>query len=999
MCGASQKKEPSNDKQLTLQQLQELEKKLSQADELRRIAQEQEKRTKEELEAYKAQIAAIKAQNEAVPDSHNYNETQTRRYIVDVLLAEAGWDVDRPNVQEYPVTGMPTKSGKGKVDYVLWGDNGNPLAVVETKRTRKNPENGQQQAKLYADCLEKEFGQRPVIFYSNGYQTYLWDDRNYPPREVYGFLKKDELERLIFRRSNRKKLYKLDPKEEIVNRSYQKEAIRSVSEQFEEKRRKALLVMATGTGKTRTAIALIELLQRANWVNRVLFLADRGALVTQAFRAFKTHLPQANIVDLTKTKTAQATIAKIVVSTYPTMFNRIDEIGETERLFGVGHFDLIIVDEAHRSIYQKYQAIFDYFDGLLIGLTATPRAEVHRDTYRVFELDSGVPTFAYELNDAVFDGYLIPPKGINIAFKFLRTGVKYHELSEEEQEEYEVKFYDEENEILPEQIDATALNRWLFNENTVDQALEILMEFGLKIEGGDRLGKTIIFARNHDHAEFIVKRFNINYPHYQGHFARVIDSHDPYAQSTLDEFSDAQKQPTIAVSVDMLDTGVDVPEILNLVFFKPIFSPVKFNQMIGRGTRLCPDLFGIKEDKTEFLIFDLCGNFEYFEEEIKEKQKKPRESLSSRLFKARLTLSQQLNKQQSDENENLKNSILDNLHQHTASMEKNNFLIRRQLKLVEEYSDRNRWNRLKSQDVAIIKNSLASLPNGLPTEKRLSKEFDLLCIQLQLSILKKSSNLISLRDKVRDILDGLEAKAQIPLIKAKSTLIQEAQAESWWIDVTPTMVETLRRNLRDLVDLIDPQQKQQVYSNFQDNLDDIEDRDVPTYQTGFSPHQYKKKVRTYILANENHIAIAKLKRNHPLTESDLQSLEDMLYNSPEIESKEQFMEFYKKEYGKKINLKRFIRNLVGLDRAAAKQAFSQYLQGKQLSSKQIRFIEEIIDHLTKNGILEMEQLYQSPFTDYHYEGIDGIFNESEADEIVALIESFNQTIEDSSEVA
>ena len=801
----------NGDKDLTLKEIETLEKKLSQADELRRIAEEREKITKEKLSALKAQITALKDKNKTLPDQHDYNEAQTR-----------------------------------------------------------------------------------------------------------------------------------------------------------------------------TSIALIDLLKRANWVNRVLFLADREALVTQAFRAFKSHLPQANIIDLTKSKTSQAITANIVVSTYPTMFNRLNDMGDKERMFGVGHFDLIIVDEAHRSIYQKYQTLFDYFDGLLVGLTATLRNEVHRDTYRIFELESGVPTFAYELDDAIKDGYLVPPQGINVPFKFLRTGVKYTELSPEEQEEYEAKFYDEERDTLPNKIDSTALNRWLFNENSIDQALEILMEFGLKVEGGDKLGKTIIFARNHEHAEFIVQRFNKNYRHYKGHFARVIDSHDPYAQSTFDDFSESQKQPTIAVSVDMLDTGVDVPEILNLVFFKPVFSTVKFNQMIGRGTRLCPDLFGIGDDKREFLIFDLCGNFEYFEQQVTEKEQKPRESLTTRLFKARLVLSQQLNQ----DNKTLQEYILDNLHEHISSMEKENFLVRRQLNIVEEFTDRKRWNRLNSQDLNLINNSLATLPNGLPTEKRLSKEFDLLCTQLQLAILEQSSNFIRLRDKVRDILHGLESKREIPMVKAKLPLIEEVQGENWWTDVTPAMVETLRRQLRDLVPLLDRQQQQIVYTNFIDELEDISKQDVPTHQTGFSPYQYKKKVETYICNNENHLAIAKLKRNLTLTESDLESIEEMLFNSPEIESRERFEEVY----GKNINLKLFIRKLVGLERSAAKQTFSRYLQGTNLTASQIRFIETIIDHLTQNGVMDVGLLYETPFTDLHYEGLDGVFGDTDASEIVELVQSFNETV-------
>ena len=547
--------------------------------------------------------------------------------------------------------------------------------------------------------------------------------------------------------------------------------------------------MATGTGKTRTAITLTDLLMRANWVKRVLFLADRNSLLTQTLRNFKTHLPTVTPIDLTKDKNADS--ANVVLSTYPTMFNRIANGNGNGLQFSPGYFDLVIVDEAHRGIYKKYQALFEYFDSLLVGLTATPRSEVHRDTYRVFDLEAGVPTFAYELQDAIADGYLVPSQGIQVPFKFLRQGVRYDQLSDSEKEEYEEKFRDEETGEVPDRVNAAAINKWLFNKDTVDQALRLLMDKGIKIEGGDRLGKTIIFARNHEHADFIVKRFNINYPKYKGKFAQVIDSHNNYAQSLLDEFSESQKEPTIAVSVDMLDTGVDVPEVVNLVFFKPVYSRVKFNQMIGRGTRLCEDLFGVGQHKEKFFIFDLCSNFDYFNQEIEEKDPKPADSISTKLVKARLELSQVIQQQDADnsqtENQELRQSLLDNLHQHVATMEKQNFLVRKHLPQVEEFSERDRWNSLSDRDTEQIAESLAHLPNGLPKEDELAKRFDLLCLKLQLAVLKGSSDFIGLRDKVRDILDNLEEKQTIPMVKQQLPLIQQVQEEGWWSDVTPSI--------------------------------------------------------------------------------------------------------------------------------------------------------------------------------------------------------------------
>jgi type I restriction enzyme R subunit len=523
------------------------------------------------------------------------------------------------------------------------------------------------------------------------------------------------------------------------------------------------------------------------------------------------------------------------------------------------------------------------------------------------------------------------------------------------------------------------------------QPLKLLMQRGLKVEGGDRLGKTIIFARSQKHAQFIVDRFDANYPHYKGKFAQVIHSDIAYAESLIDDFPIAAKQPSIAVSVDMLDTGVDVPEVVNLVFFKPVYSQVKFNQMIGRGTRLCPNLFGVDEHKTEFLVFDLCGNFDFFEQTIPETNQKPPETLTTRLVNTRLELAQLLHQQKNSDPEQteLRSSLLNDLHQHVATMERENFLVRRHLQHVEEFSKRERWEQLNEADTEIISQSLSSLPNGLPTEDRLAKEFDLLCFKLQLSILKRTNDFVRLRDQVRDLLSQLEAKREIPMVKDQLSLIEEVQAEAWWTDVMPWMIDYVRLHLRDLIKFIDRQEQRIVYTNFEDQMGEVQEVDVPNKQTGFSPYQYRKKVEAYIRANENHVAIAKLKRNAPLTESDLESLEIMLFSSPEVGSREQF----EKVFGENLRLKLFIRKLVGLDRNAAKQAFAQYLGSSTFSANQIRFIETIIDYLTQNGVMDPGQLYESPFTEAHPDGLDGMFRDAAADQIVAILRSFNETVE------
>ena len=526
----------------------------------------------EELKKLRAEVAAARIAAEAKPDRHDYNEAETRDRYIDLLLREAGWALDKPEDTEFRVEGMPNNEGVGFVDYVLWGADGKPLGLVEAKRTRKDARSGQQQAKLYADRLEARYGQRPVIFYSNGYEHWIWDDTRSPPRQIGGFYKRDELELLIQRRTSRKSLAAEPINRRIVERPYQQRAIRSIAKHFEEDgERKALLVMATGAGKTRTVIALVDLFMRAGWVKRVLFLADRTALVNQAAGAFKMHLPDSAPVNLVTERIGDG---RVFVSTYPTMMNLIDGKQEGKVRFGPGHFDLIVIDEAHRSVYQRYRAIFEYFDSYLVGLTATPKDEIDRNTYSLFDLEDGVPTDAYSLEEAVAEGHLVPPKTISVPLKIVRSGLRYDELSPEEKDQWDMLEWGEDE--IPDTVEAAEVNKRLFNEETVDLVIAHLMQNGLKVEGGDRLGKTIIFAKNEAHAKFIEKRFNLAYPALTGHFARVVTHQTgAYAQTLIDDFSIKTKSPHIAISVDMLDTGIDVPEVVNLVFFKPVRSKTK----------------------------------------------------------------------------------------------------------------------------------------------------------------------------------------------------------------------------------------------------------------------------------------------------------------------------------------------------------------------------------------------------------------------------------------
>lgn len=930
------------------------------------------------------QVSQAKAANQKIELDHEYTEAETRTVLIDMLLREAGWDPQGENVEEYEVTGMPNRPGIGWVDYVLWGKDGKPLALVEAKRTSKDPRKGKQQAKLYADSLEKMHGRRPVIFYSNGFRTWLWDDTFYPPREVQGFYTHDELERLVQRRSTRKPLNTVPTNRSITERYYQEEAIRSVADHLEKRFRKSLLVMATGTGKTRVSISLVDVLMRANWVKRVLFLADRTSLVRQAVNAFKRHLPEANPVNLLEEKNAQD--SRVVVSTYHTMMGLIDEMRtDGQKAFSVGHFDLVIIDEAHRSVYHKFGAIFDYFDSLLIGLTATPKDDVDKNTYRLFELEDGVPTYNYDLDVAVRDGFLVPPRAISVPLKFQREGISYDELSDEEKLEWELLDWGEEGEI-PDRVEAAALNAWLFNEDTVDKVLQHLLENGVKVKAGDRLGKTIIFAKNHNHAEYIQERFDANYPHLAGHFARVIDNYQTYAHTLIDDFSKKEDDPHIAISVDMLDTGIDVPEVVNLVFFKLLRSKTKFIQMIGRGTRLCPDLFGPGQDKEHFIVFDYCQNFEFFNENPQGIEARAQEPLSQRIFKRRLDLLEQFAvlKHTDPEAAELADKFADELHRVVEAMPAENFIVRPKREYVDKFRERERWNSLSRGDLAELHQHVSGLPTQLPEEDEQAKYFDWLILDMQLALLEKAKRFETQRKRVMEIAQKLAAKTTIPMVNAQLPLLLEILEDGYWEGVTLTMLEHIRVALRDLVQFIDKNERKTLFTDFTDQLGEMKEVDIEGLSVAVDIAQYKKKVEQFVRSHQDERVIRKIRMAMPLTAEDLTRLEEFFFEADETGTREDF----ERVYGEQENLGLFIRSLVGLDRQAAKQAFAEYLDEKVFTADQIRFVNYIIEHLTANGTMDPARLYEQPYTNIHERGVEGVFP-GLVDRLIATLRRLN----------
>lgn len=881
-------------------------------------------------------------------------EAETRRAYIDVMLQDAGWQLGPNWVEEYPIGEMPNKSGKGAADYVLLGDNGLPLAVIEAKRASVNIEKGRQQAVLYADYLEKKSGQRPVIFMTNGYETRIWSDKYYPEWPVSGFYSKRDLEKEFNKMKSRTAISAVRVNDKIADRYYQKEAIQAVCDAFDKRnRRKALLVMATGSGKTRTIIALADILIRHGWVKNLLFLADRNALVTQAKRAFHNLMPDLSLCNLTEGKEEAG--ARAVFSTYQTMMNCVDATRDEqgERLFTPGHFDLIIVDEAHRSIYNKYKDIFTYFDALLVGLTATPKDEIDKNTYGIFDLESGVPTYGYELSQAVKDGYLVDFLSIETELKFMTKGISYEELSPEEQQEYENTFADEDGN-LPESIESSALNEWIFNKDTIRKALHILMQHGQRVDYGDKIGKTIIFAKNHNHAEKILGVWNQEFPDYPSHYARVIDNYTNYAQSLIDDFSDKTKLPQIAISVDMLDTGIDVPEILNLVFFKKVMSRAKFWQMIGRGTRTCEGLIDGK-DKAQFYIFDLCGNFDFFRLHAIGREAGTVATLQERTFNNKLEMVYKLQELpfQTDVLKLYRKMLVQDLVAQVRALPRDNFAVKQHLRVIDKYQSEEDFDALTYENTLQIAEHIA--PLVLPSADDISAaRFDMLIYQIELAMLAGKSCKRAKNDVIRKATE-LSKYGTIPAVAREQELIEQIVHNGLLERAGVSDYEEVRKKLRDLIKFIPEDERLRYDTDFTDDILSMEWNESQLENDDLV--NYKKKVNYYVLQHQDIPAIAKLKGNEPLTNDDVKLLENILW--VELGTKEQ----YDAQYGK-TPLGELVRSIVGLSQKAANEAFSRFLNHTDMDSQQMYFVRQVVNYIVKNGMMkDLSVLQESPFTD------------------------------------
>lgn len=927
-----------------------------------------------EIEALRRQIEQMAVQYTAEKVQHqqernfqpeDLSEFNTRKTYIDVDLKQMGWKftgADADVQEEYPVKDMAGIAGQmGYCDYVLFGKDGLPLAVIEAKRTSKDPNSGRKQAVLYADSLERKFGRRPMMFTTNGFETYFWDDQSSPQRKVSEIFSKEDLQKLMNRRSERMDLMSIPINDKITDRYYQKEAIRAVCGQIEQGFRKHLLVMATGTGKTRTASSLADVLSRGKWVTNILFLADRTALVKQAKDDFKNYLPDMSLCNLCSNKDDRN--ARIVFSTYPTILNAIDDTKSKDgrQLFTPTHFDLIIIDESHRSIFKKYRAIFEYFDALMVGLTATPKTDVDRNTYDFFEMEHGVPTYAYDYETAVYqDHVLVPYYNYEVKTKFLEEGITYEELSDEDKERYEDDFI--EDGSIPEFIPSEKLNKFVFNETTVDIVLQDLMERGIHVSGGDRLRKTIIFAQNKRHAEFILERFNKLYPRYHGTFAQRVICDDAYAQTVIDDFKQPEKEPHIAVSVDMMDTGIDVPQAVNLVFFKKVRSKAKFWQMIGRGTRLCRGLAcmdqidGEYTDKRRFLIFDYCGNFEYFREHKEGYEARAVKPLSENIFGKQIKIAMALQESafSREDYQIWRNEIVDICHKQVMDLNIDLIAVKLRMQYVEKYKKREAFVSLGEGDKGELLTQIGPLVGSAGTDES-AKRFDNFMYGLILAHVEQMPAFKYGKKQLCDTASLLEGKVSIPQIKEKLPVIREIHTDAFWDANDILLFEKVRRELRELIKFLDEDSGGQkpIVTRLMDPI---------TYQQegvqldeAYDFENYREKVNRYVNEHGNTLAIHKLTHNIPLSPGDYQELERVL--TSELGSKED----YQREFGD-TPFGLLIRGIAKLDHEAAMQAFSSFINDQSLNQRQIAFVNKIINHMERNGYMEnVAELTKPPF--------------------------------------
>ncbi len=920
-------------------------------------------------------------QSQKVADSLQWNEAKTRALLVDAMLLQAGWDTKNPDQvgQEFEVLFPNNPSGKGRVDYVLWGDNGQPLAVIEAKKSgNTNLQAGREQARFYADAFEHMGYQRPVIFYSNGYETFIWDDHQYNTyRPVYGFYSKDSLDYLIYQRHYRAaELEKFNPELSIADRPYQIEAIKTVAAHFQNQRRKALIIQATGTGKTRVAIALAELLLRTGWAKRALFLCDRKELRVQADDAFKQNLPSEPRCLIGETNKIDQS-ARIYIATYPGMMNRFAQLD-------VGFFDLIIADESHRTIYNKYRDLFEYFDSLQVGLTATPVKFISRNTFDIFDCETTDPTFEFGLDAAINNepSYLVPFRVKDLTTDFLRDGIHYNDLTETQKLQLEEDLGKEEARNTT--IAGKDIGRKIFSEDTDRIILENLINNGIKDETGSLIGKTIIFAQRQEHAEHLEKIFCELYPQYGTKVCKVIHNDIPHVGSLIKEFKKADNEFRIAISVDMLDTGIDVPEVVNLVFAKPVKSWVKFWQMIGRGTRLRPNLFGPGKHKTEFLIFDHYGNFDFFEEEYQEPEDTGGKSLLQTTFEARFELAQAALRQN---HAAAFDAAIELLRADINDLPVTSIAVKRELRIVHQLQQTDLLKRFDAKTQHLMVNNIAPLMSSRVLRDKHATQLDKLIATIERNLVEQASGFDDGRDQLLAELDTLAVNIQA--VRHKDAIIAEVRSADFWQNSTIDKLEKARRELRGIMKYRQTNSGG-VYS-------------MPTTKTGDSGLHDKEREIIIAGANEAMLyrrrlknildqmisvnpTLQKIRIGESITELELKTLTSTILTSNPGVSLEVLNEFY----GRTANqLHLTLREIIGLEPQAIEDHFKGFLHTHPtLTAKQVSFMNLLKNYIAQHGSIVIDTLYDKPFISVSHEGVDGIFTPDDVGELIAVLEPY-----------
>ena len=936
------------------------------------LEEERKKTKKAEVEADALKESAGQASSEL-----HFNEEETRKRLIDLQLAEAGWNVDDPDAVslELEVGNQPTKTGKGYADYVLWDNDDMPLAVIEAKKTSVDAKVGKKQAECYADGLEKEYGQRPVIFYTNGFDIFLWDDhkrQGYPERRVYGFYSKDSLQYLVKQRDVKADLSKVELNRDIAGREYQLQAIRNALDVFTEKRRKGLFVLATGTGKTRIAVSLTEALSNARWARRILFLCDRLELRKQAKNAYQ-ELTDFPLIEVTSS-TYKKREFRVYLATYPAML-------KVYQTFDVGFFDLIIADESHRSIYNVYGDIFKYFDSMQIGLTATPRNSISHNTFDMFQCKDQDPTYYYSYDEGVEDDFLCPFELFTHTTKFLRDGIKYKDLTEEQRKELEESGYDSEFfDFEQKQID-----KQIYNKDTNRKILKNLMENGLRDTTEQLPGKSIIFARNHRHAVIMVELFDEMYPQLGSKFCQVIDNYDPRAEQLIDDFKDPDHELTIAVSVDMLDTGIDVPEVVNLVFAKPVKSYVKFWQMIGRGTRLCKDLYGRGKDKLVFRIFDHWGNFEFFEENAKEADPGSKKSLMQLLFEARIELAEIA----------LKKGELE-------AFGKTVRLIQKDIIDLPETSIavRDKWRQKRSAEpievlekfspdtVQLLKAEIAPLMQWVNIRGRAdAKAFDMRIALAQTALLTAGSRFEDMKNEIQEQVSFLPM--HLNQVRQKATTIKAVLQKDFWDSASFDELEGVRGELRGIMKYKERGGTEPPLIPVIDVKDEgIQFERRKTTLTAMDMEAYRRRLHAVLepMFAENP-TLKKIRAGELVSEGEMKTVLAMAVAQVPNVDYEDLLEFYPQA----APLEVILRSIVGMEIEVVKEKFAEFQSKYRLEPMQSHFLTTLQRIISKNGAIKVTQLYDSPFTDLHANGLDGVFhdNDEQIDALINIVKTFD----------